>query len=297
MLSETRYKAWGELRYSTGTTTTPYTYTGQYSNTADFGWMYYKARWFDPSLDRFSQADTIVLGAGDPRAWDRYAYVKNSPVVYNDPSGHGYCDEEGNCYLDYGDQIPNNNKAFPVKNIWYGPNMIRKNYWQGYQYAMSYKNVSGEHSPFDCANYVSNTWLKAGIPSTDKWFPGSPEFVGVPRFIEYWESRGVEIIKLSNTPDKLMVENNDLVEQLKALSVPNLSIVVYNDKNRHDFDYPEYGKWDHLGIIIGSNDSIPVIVEHDGPYSEKSGINERSMLDSPNKGIIDIWIIIYPGSY
>lgn len=27
-------------------------------------------------------------GAGDPRAWDRYSYVKNSPVVYNDPSGH-----------------------------------------------------------------------------------------------------------------------------------------------------------------------------------------------------------------
>ena len=27
-------------------------------------------------------------GAGDPRAWDRYSSVKNSPVVYNDPSGH-----------------------------------------------------------------------------------------------------------------------------------------------------------------------------------------------------------------
>jgi RHS repeat-associated protein len=89
LLSETRFKAWGEIRYTSGTTTTPYTYTGQYSNTADFGWMYYKARWYDSALGRFSQADTIVPGAGDPRAWDRYAYVKNSPVVYNDPSGHG----------------------------------------------------------------------------------------------------------------------------------------------------------------------------------------------------------------
>ncbi len=33
-------------------------------------------------------------GAGDPRAWDRYSYVKNSPVVYNDPSGHKPCDNE-----------------------------------------------------------------------------------------------------------------------------------------------------------------------------------------------------------
>ncbi len=110
MMSETRYKAWGEIRYTTGTTTTPYSYTGQYSNAADFGWMYYKARWrhsaperqregYDPILGRFAQADSIVPGSGDPRAWDRYAYVKNSPVVYNDPSGHWPCDEivDGKC--------------------------------------------------------------------------------------------------------------------------------------------------------------------------------------------------------
>ena len=98
-LSETRYKPWGELRYTTGTTTTPYNYTGQYSNTADFGWMYYKARWYDPNLGKFGRADSIVPGAGDPRAWDRYSYVKNNPVRYNDPSGHWPCDEivDGKC--------------------------------------------------------------------------------------------------------------------------------------------------------------------------------------------------------
>ena len=88
LLSETRYKPWGEIRYSTGTTTTPYTYTGQYSNTADFGWMYYKARWYDNELGRFAQPDSIIPGAGDPRAWDRYSYVKNNPIKYNDPTGH-----------------------------------------------------------------------------------------------------------------------------------------------------------------------------------------------------------------
>jgi RHS repeat-associated protein len=37
-----------------------YTYTGQYSNTADFGWMYYKARWYDPVLGRFGQAVSFL---------------------------------------------------------------------------------------------------------------------------------------------------------------------------------------------------------------------------------------------
>ena len=120
LLSETRYKPFGEIRYATGTTTTPYTYTGQYSNTADFGWMYYKARWYYPSLGRFGQADSIVPGAGDPRAWDRYSYVKNNPVRYNDPSGHATCDEDGNCYLKPGDRVPNQSKLLPVVNSLYG---------------------------------------------------------------------------------------------------------------------------------------------------------------------------------
>ena len=88
LLSETRYKPFGEIRYATGTTTTPYTYTGQYSNTADFGWMYYKARWYDPYLNRWTQPDTIIPDPSNPQDWNRYTYARNNPVKYNDPSGH-----------------------------------------------------------------------------------------------------------------------------------------------------------------------------------------------------------------
>jgi len=37
------------------------------------------------------------------QAWDRYAYVNNNPVRYNDPTGHIACDEintNGTCYTD-----------------------------------------------------------------------------------------------------------------------------------------------------------------------------------------------------
>lgn len=40
------YKAWGETRYSSGLPT-KYQYTGQYSNTSDFGLIFYNARWYD----------------------------------------------------------------------------------------------------------------------------------------------------------------------------------------------------------------------------------------------------------
>jgi hypothetical protein len=45
---ELRYKAWGEIRWSWGVTNTKYQYTGQYSYAADFGLIYYGARWLDP---------------------------------------------------------------------------------------------------------------------------------------------------------------------------------------------------------------------------------------------------------
>ena len=96
-VSEMRYKPWGEVRYTwidPNLNTTPtysltdYTYTGQYSNMSDFGLMFYNARWYDPYIGRFNQPDTIIPQSQGVQAWDRYAYVSNNPMLYNDPSGH-----------------------------------------------------------------------------------------------------------------------------------------------------------------------------------------------------------------
>jgi RHS repeat-associated protein len=85
-LSELRYKPWGELRYVYQPTMTSLRYTGQ--RMEGIGLYDYGARWFDASLGRFIQADTIVPKPGDPQAWDRYAAMANNPVRYIDPSGH-----------------------------------------------------------------------------------------------------------------------------------------------------------------------------------------------------------------
>ncbi|MBL8061759.1 MAG: RHS repeat-associated core domain-containing protein [Anaerolineales bacterium] len=95
VVSEMRYTPWGEVRYNAGVTPTDYTYTGQYSNTADFGLMFYNARWYDPYLGRMAQADTIIPPG--VQGLDRYAYTENNPVNYTDPSGHARCSEDGEC--------------------------------------------------------------------------------------------------------------------------------------------------------------------------------------------------------
>ncbi|RME60313.1 RHS repeat-associated core domain-containing protein, partial [Candidatus Parcubacteria bacterium] len=88
-LAEMRYAPWGAVRYRSGSLLTRYTYTGQYSHVDDFGLMYYVARWYDPMLGRFVQADTLVPAQSQgTQAWDRFAYVNNNPLRYNDPDGH-----------------------------------------------------------------------------------------------------------------------------------------------------------------------------------------------------------------
>lgn len=57
--------------------------------TEGFGLMFYNARWYDPTLGRFAQADTIIpQQTQGTQAWDRYAYTNNNPIKYADPSGH-----------------------------------------------------------------------------------------------------------------------------------------------------------------------------------------------------------------
>jgi len=89
--SELRYKAWGETRYSSGSTPTTFRYTGQREESS-LGLYWYASRWYSPGLGRFVSPDTIIPQPGSPQAWDRYGYVYSNPVRYTDPSGHKACD-------------------------------------------------------------------------------------------------------------------------------------------------------------------------------------------------------------
>jgi RHS repeat-associated protein len=75
------------VRASRGLTPTEYRYTNQrYENS--LGLSFYVARWYDPVIAHFVQADTIVPRTRDTQSYDRYAYADNNPTRYTDPKGH-----------------------------------------------------------------------------------------------------------------------------------------------------------------------------------------------------------------
>ncbi len=93
ILGENRYSPYGETRLTTGTILTDKLFTGQ-REIAGLGIYHYGARFYSPKLGRFLSADTIVPGYANPQNLNRYSYVLNNPIRYNDPTGHMCSDPE-----------------------------------------------------------------------------------------------------------------------------------------------------------------------------------------------------------
>jgi len=85
--SQLRYAPWGKQRYAQHTTPTGYRYTAQRWDSG-LGLYDYNARYYDPHIGRFISADTLVPDPASPQAFNRYAYVRNSPLNRSDPTGH-----------------------------------------------------------------------------------------------------------------------------------------------------------------------------------------------------------------
>jgi len=106
------YYPWGGIRTGTSNALpTDNTFTDQ-KTIESIGLMFYNARYYDSSLSRWVQPDTVIPDIYNPLDLDRYSYTNNNPVNGNDPTGHsvnppscpnGYCNKT---WLDFHDWNP-----------------------------------------------------------------------------------------------------------------------------------------------------------------------------------------------
>jgi RHS repeat-associated protein len=90
-----RYWPFGAMRTRSGALGCDRLFTGQ---TRDFddavtdanndGFYFFTSRYYDATIGRFLQPDTIVPDLKNPQALNRYAYGFNNPLKFVDPSGH-----------------------------------------------------------------------------------------------------------------------------------------------------------------------------------------------------------------
>lgn len=122
-----RFDAWGNKSASSGSIAV-YGYTGREPDAS--GLIYYRARYYDPGMRRFTQRDPIGFEGG----LNFYAYVGSNPVNFTDPSGldvyiggHVAADPLGKALSLVGQpvayhlnivMIPNNPQAFTNPQGW-----------------------------------------------------------------------------------------------------------------------------------------------------------------------------------
>jgi RHS repeat-associated protein len=101
LTSQQRYLPFGAPRLipNSPIAGTDFTYTGQRMLDSGMGGiMDFRARLYSPYINRFTQPDTIIPNPANPQSWNRYSYVTNRPVNFNDPSGydpHWCADDRG----------------------------------------------------------------------------------------------------------------------------------------------------------------------------------------------------------
>ncbi len=86
-LNSYSYLPFGQVLSATGTIANPFQFGGQAGvMTQSNGLDMMGARFYDPAADRFLSRDPTGLAGGS----NLYEYAANSPVLYGDPTGHGW---------------------------------------------------------------------------------------------------------------------------------------------------------------------------------------------------------------
>src|SRR5262249_39334 len=91
---------------------------------------YYGARYYDPQLGRFITPDTVIQNPYDPQTLNRYTYTRNNPIIYVDPSGHGFFSDIGHFFSGVGNTLSGLGPAFNVAlQIFGGPPGLALGSW------------------------------------------------------------------------------------------------------------------------------------------------------------------------
>ena len=89
------YDAWGKRRYPDGSDDPTWSITSESSrgftgheHMDEVGLINMNARLYDPQVGRFVSPDPYIQSVTDSQSYNRYAYVRNNPLSYTDPTGN-----------------------------------------------------------------------------------------------------------------------------------------------------------------------------------------------------------------
>jgi len=128
------------------------TYTGREYD-REYGYYYYRARYYDPLSGRFISSDPVGFAAEDVNL---YRYVKNKPTVYTDPMGLITLEDIGTFAVGFGDGASFGLTRWIRNQSWYGDSYV--NYCSGWY-------TGGQAGGYLASSYVTSAGIIRGIGS------------------------------------------------------------------------------------------------------------------------------------
>ncbi len=183
----------------------------------------------DLIFNRWAQPDTYVPESQGVQAWDRYAYVNNSPINYNDPTGHAAeCGYNGDhCGADYGPKEP-------VEIVQAPPDAV-DNIWAVTEFATSFISEpldwfqTGAH----CVQGDCSPWILLGIAPLIPGSVGDDIGEGLIRLVRKDQIGTSQPFKLRKGEDGLSVFEGVLPDEVLDVfpggEVPNTTVTIPKD--------------------------------------------------------------------
>ena len=148
-----RYRPFGGEAAQSGTLENDYQFAGKGFD-AEANLYYFNARWYDAEIGRFISEDPVWGNIRDPQSLNRFAYGRNNPFRYTDPSGR----------LSFDDLYDPDNRSYSVNKdtgeIRYGD--------------------SGREGDSDGVHVVGDTW-SSWISPYDNASPGEDSVADIER--------------------------------------------------------------------------------------------------------------------
>ncbi|WP_405111623.1 RHS repeat-associated core domain-containing protein [Paenibacillus sp. FSL K6-1217] len=94
------YDEWGNITSQKEEISNSFKYAGEIYD-EETGLYYLRARYYDPSMGRFLNEDTVEGQIDNPLSLNLYTYVENNPLMFNDPSGNVKMRVDGNLALEF----------------------------------------------------------------------------------------------------------------------------------------------------------------------------------------------------
>jgi RHS repeat-associated protein len=235
-------------------------YTGQRWE-AGIGLYDYNARYYDPALGRFVQADTVVPSPQNSQSLNRYLYTLGNPLKYVDPSGHSpkeYLVDGGNSTYDYMVWYLRRAWATQDWHEYYTFEEFSTAYWNGLAAAGgdAYDNMTiSDAMAFQLTGTSRRTWYWAGVKTNasimldpDRW-KATCASADVQRVMQF------ELVAQSMSPGVLSNGPNWTYEGEKYQFNWNSELnTVAKTGKQYQGDFPPYASSQYLYKVDNKGD-------------------------------------------